>query len=170
MKISNRRLLFKTVFWLFLCSFGFMESFANAAQVNSYRIVKVDQKDALYQDFGKKRNDLGYQFLYIDKFYNPYTPLPAESAGEDYIVEWRCSGVPKSGEKIVLRLEYVTENDSSIKTKDTEIFVDRNGFYETAISHRGEEFSKEGSISSWKVSILRENAVVDAESSRMWVK
>jgi hypothetical protein len=168
MKTSNRRLLFKTAFWLLLCSFGFMESFAAAAQANSYQIVKVDQKDAIYQDLGKKKNDLGYQFLYIDKFYNPHTPLPVEEAGEDYVVEWRCSGVPKTGEKIVLRLEYVTENDSAIKTKDTEILVDRNGFFETTISHRGEEFAKNGNISSWKVSILRENAVVDAETSRMW--
>lgn len=168
MKISNKRLLLKTVFWLLLCSFGFMESFAGAAQAHSYQIVKVDQKDAIYQDLGKRKNDLGYQFLYVDKFYNPYTPLPAESAGEDYVIEWRCSGVPKTGEKIMLRLEYMTENDSNIKTKDMEILVDRNGFFETTISHRGEEFAKDGNISSWKVSILRENAVVDTEASRMW--
>lgn len=170
MKTSNKRLLFKTVFWLLLCSFGFVESFVGASQVNSYQIVKVDQKDALYQDMGKRKNDLGYQFLYIDKFYNPNTPNPAREAGEDYVVEWRCSGVPKTGEKIILRLEYMTENDSSPKVKDLEIAVDRNGFYETTISHRGEEFSKDGSIHSWKVSILKENAVVDSKSSRMWAK
>lgn len=154
-----------------LCLSLFYSSYNFAAPLNpgSYKIVKVSRLDAQDYNQGRAMDNLGYQFNYVDKFY--YQGLLSEShVGEVHFIEWRCSRIPRGGEKIQLQFEYRTVNDSAIKKKNIDIFVDHGGFFETPLEHKGENFLKEGRIESWKVTLLKEGKILDYRTSVFWTE
>jgi hypothetical protein len=125
--------------------------------------------DAEDYDLGRKNDNLAYQFNYVDKFYTKER-LPESAVGEYHFIEWKCSNVSRAGEKIQLQFEYRTVNNPAIQKKNIDIFVDRKGFYETPVEHKGESFLKEGRIESWKVTILKEGKVLDYQRSAFWTE
>lgn len=159
----------KKIFTLILFSLFFLMSRVYAESMGaSYQIAKISQKLVKYDEAGRQGNGLGYQFDYFDKFYQKRI-LPASQMGELYIVEWRASGVPSSGEKLIFSFEYRASDISDIKKKDIEVFVNQNDFYETPIEHIGDEFANEGEIETWKLTILRDGIPMDIRQSNFWI-
>ncbi len=134
----------------------------------SYQIAKISQKLIKYDEEGRQGNGLVYQVDYFDKFYQKRL-LPASQMGELYIVEWRASGVPSVGEKLIFSFEYRASDINEVKKKDIEIFVNQNDFYETPIEHIGEEFANEGEIEAWKLTISRNGTPIDVRQSNFWI-
>ncbi len=160
---------FKKTFILTLFSIFFLISRSYAESMgSSYQIAKVSQKLVKYDEQGRQGNDLGYQFDYFDKFYQKHA-LPASQMGELYIIEWKASGVPSSGEKLTFHFEYRASDSNDIKKKDVDIFVNQNDFYETPIEHIGDEFANEGEIEAWKLTVLRNGTRIDEQQSNFWI-
>lgn len=135
---------------------------------STHDILKVYHKALQYDTQGHQTNDTGYQFDYFDKFYQHEKELPSSEMGERYVVEWKSSNVPASGENIRFHFEYRTAGDASIQKKDIDVLVDQNGFYETSIDHKGEEFIQKGEIEAWKITLLQNEKVFDVERSAFW--
>jgi hypothetical protein len=134
-----------------------------------YKIVKVSRLDARDFNRGRSMDNLGYEFNYVDKFYYQGY-LSEDQIGEYYFIEWKCSKIPRGGEKIQLQFEYRTVNDSTLKKKNIDVFVDRGGFFQTPLERKGEIFLKEGRVESWKVTILKEGKILDYRTSALWTE
>ena len=144
--------------------------FSIRAEAGDFKIVKVSREPIGQSNFGKAQNDVGYQLLYIDKFYPPRKTLPTDIKGELYLVKWSSRGVAKSGETVQLVFEYTALNEADIRRKELSLSLDSQGLYETPIEHIGEEYIKEGRISAWRVSMTRNNQALSQVKSALWTQ
>lgn len=132
------------------------------------RIEKITRKEMNFYDTGRAEDNTGYQYKNYDKFYWPKKELPDSEKGEYHDIEWRCWGLDKKEHKFQLEFEYRAENVIEKKKVILDLSVDKDGFYETPIEHKGEAYQKEGRIEAWKASLLLDGKVLAVKTSTLW--
>jgi len=141
--------------------------FAAQAEKNedSFAINKVNCLEKIYVIPPDRHNFLGSRGT---QKYDYERLLPDAERGEQYVVAWGFKG-KKLNEVLVLRFEYVYTNMKDEIKKDEFVYNQiKSGSYSWTFKNIGADFSQNGKIDRWKVSLLLNNLVVAEKRSATW--
>ena len=165
-----RKSVFVSIFFIFL-SVSLVSTAEETSETLSAvhcKIEKVTRKEMLNYDEGRAEDNTGYQYKNYDKFYWPKKELPASEKGEYHDIEWRCWGLEGKEHQFQLVFEYDAENTVQKKKIVIDLSVKKDGFYETPVEHKGEDFQKDGRIEAWRASLRLDGKVLAVKTSTLW--
>lgn len=104
----------------------------------------------------------------IDRFLNETDhKLAADKQGEEIIITWKYKNKTPI-ENVILKMVYKTEKEGDLKTIEKLYPSVTKGTYKFNLSNTGALFSKQGTLSLWKITLEYEGKVFAEKQSALW--
>jgi hypothetical protein len=138
---------------------------SDGSQKIRFIIDKVNRIEKLYVIPPERRDFMGSRG--VQKF-DYERLLSPEKRGENYIVSWRYRG-EKLNSPVVLKFEYkLSVNPKEMHTAQFEYQGIKTGPYSWTFPNVGADYTANGKVDRWKVSLLVDGVLVSEKRSSTW--
>ena len=103
----------------------------------------------------------------VGKYTELSKELPAEEQGEEFVINWQYAGTAEVP-NLTLRIEYITGKSPDVHIYEKAYAAVKPGNYELVLRNIGANYTENGEIAHWRISLVGKDKIFAYRESRMW--